>query len=174
MKNVLRIALVCCVLAAGTTGIATVQNVNAAQPAANGRTYNVVLPGTTLGWLNTGIWLQHGQMITVVASGTINLWPDCETAVKAVRELPCDAYILSPAGGQQGVLRSAPDDYWFPRAPIGALIGRIGYWARPFFIGNGTYFRMRGNGFLMLAINDIFAMEDNSGAFYIEVTVQNP
>lgn len=103
-------------------------------------------------WVNTGVFVQQGQLVRFSATGRVVLSGDANDAA-------------TPAGSSTG--RFAPN------APLGnvlagALIGRIGNGA-PFGIGSQSQaLPMPGSGQLFLAVNDD-EVSDNSGEFRVQV-----
>jgi len=103
-------------------------------------------------WVDTGIVVRAGEVITFDASGQIQMSDNA-------------ADIATPAGARSG--RMAPD------APItgvsaGALIARIGEYA-PMAIGNRTTVTAPVSGRLYLSVNDDH-LPDNRGEFVVTVS----
>ncbi len=135
-------------------------------------TLPVVVPGTTLGWRGSGIWLQEGDSYTVAASGEVNIWPSCEDA-KAEAGLPDIDCAEVPAGPAGTVAFDAADDgegFPYPGGPIAALVVRVGD-GQPALVGTGGTFTADATGFLEFAINDVSSPGDNEGEFSVDVTV---
>jgi len=135
-------------------------------------TLPVVVPGTTLGWRGSGIWLQEGDSYTVAASGEVDIWPGCEDA-KAEAGLPDIDCAEVPAGPAGTVAFDAADDgegFPYPGGPIAALVVRVGD-GQPALVGTGGTFTADATGFLEFAINDVSNPGDNEGEFSVSVTV---
>ena len=105
-------------------------------------------------WTDTGINVRAGDVITLNASGQIQMSDDTgDTA--------------TPAGSRRG--RTAPD------APVqgklaGGLLARIGEWS-PMFVGNNSTVTAPVSGRLYLGVNDDH-LADNRGEFTVTVGVQ--
>lgn len=134
----------------------------------------IMLPGTTVGWVDTGADLAVGDIFTVNASGTINIWPNCEET-KAQEGYPDLNCILVQNIGPNGTtaFNPAPLDYPFPGGLLGALVGRIGD-HQPFMLGTGGTFTAEFGGRLEIAFNENFILDDNIGAYAVEITVPHP
>jgi hypothetical protein len=121
-------------------------------------------PGTILvnsrePWTDTGIDVRAGDWLTVRATGTIQLSDNT-------------ADIADPQGTRS---RRTAGNAPLPRAPIGALIARVGNSA-PFVVGASTdAIRAPRDGRLYLGVNDDF-LDDNRGDFRVTISVgrQNP
>lgn len=93
-------------------------------------------------WCDTGLRVQQGQRISIGAQGQ---W----------------GYLREPAYGPAGA-RQRIDNSLYPRAPLAALLGRVG--ERIFPIGQGGEFEMPSDGVLHLSMNDVSgSFQDNSG-----------
>ncbi len=104
-------------------------------------------------WLDTGITVRQGDLVTITASGEITLSAD-----------PNDK--ANPNGAASG--RRPTPQAPLPQTPAGALIGRIGT-GRPFGIGQGpANLTMPGSGRLFLGINDD-TVSDNSGQYEVHI-----
>ena len=104
-----------------------------------------------LGWSDSGITVQAGEMVRFSATGTMAHSPGANT---------------TSADGDSNLRKPG---YPVPNAPLGALIGRIGTGA-PFLIGGSSEpVRMPARGRLYLSVNDD-DKNDNSGGFRVEVT----
>ena len=135
-------------------------------------TVGIIIPGSTTGWLQTGIWLQAGDEVAIQAGGTINIWPNCEEtkAGAGYPDLDCtEVTEIGPDGTM--VFGSAEEDYPYPGSGIAALIGRIGDEASAFLLGTEGTFIADADGFLQFAINDVESMDDNQDAFIAQVTI---
>jgi Ca2+-binding EF-hand superfamily protein len=105
-------------------------------------------------WTDTGIDVRAGQVVTLDASGTIQMSDNAQDTA-------------TPAGSTTG--RRAPD------APIlnqlaGALVARIGDYG-PIFVGNRQSFNAPVSGRLYFGVNDDH-LPDNSGEFIVNVTMR--
>lgn len=129
-----------------------------------GTTTTVVVPARTA-WTTTGISVSRGQQLHFDASGDIVFSPR--------------GHVATPAGSVDGLLDSnAP----LPRAPQGALIGRVGADTSSrrgrgssnssgsvFVVGDRTPIVMPADGMLFLGINDS-GLNDNRGQFTVRIT----
>ncbi|MGW8227051.1 MAG: hypothetical protein ACWGOY_15020, partial [Anaerolineales bacterium] len=103
-----------------------------------------------LGWDSLGMYLRQGQQFEIAATGSWNNEPEGNP--------------IGPAGGEGFEPASI-----LPSAPIGALIGRIGY-NPPFEVGEHALLTADYGGELYLRMNDNpQALSDNTGS--LEVTV---
>jgi Ca2+-binding EF-hand superfamily protein len=130
--------------APGTVGAITGQTVNA-------QTFRV---NSQQRWLDTGITVRAGDIITFQSSGQIQISDNAQD-------------VANPAGALSH--RMAPD------APIsgvyaGALIGKIGIYS-PIAIGNQSSITAPVSGVLYLGVNDDH-LPDNRGEFVVNVSVQ--
>lgn len=139
-------------------------------PAQAQESTSVTVSGNTTGWIRTGVRLQVGDIFTIVATGTVNIWPNCEET-KAREGFPDLDCRLVQQMGPNGTTAFSPaeEDYPYPGALVGALVGRIGQ-GEPFLIGTGGTFTAKTAGQFRLAFNDIAYMEDNRGAFEVQIT----
>jgi hypothetical protein len=137
-------------------------------------TYTYEVSGSTADWLRTDIKLELGDIFSISASGTINIWPNCEDT-KADEGFPDLDCTLVQQIGPNGTtaFNPAEEDYPFPGALVAALVGQVGD-GQPFLIGTGGTFTADDKGRLKLAFNDSRLLGDNSGAFIAEITVPNP
>ena len=103
-------------------------------------------------WVDTGVYVNAGDMINMNASGTITMRTNA----------PEDT--ATPAGSNRRA-ENAP----FPQQPAGALIGRIGN-GSAIFIGNRGQFRAPTSGRLYLGVNDDHLL-DNSGEYVVTINV---
>ena len=130
------------------SGTATAETVPAPVPVAG-----AVSVSATRRWVDSGIIVLSGQLVTFEASGEVRLSQDGQDTA-------------TPAGSKQG--RRAPGSP-MPGALAGALIGRVGN-SQPFGIGDQSRpLGMPADGRLYLSVNDD-EMGDNSGAFQVRVT----
>lgn len=105
-------------------------------------------------WVDTGINVTRGDLMTFDVSGTIQLSTD-----------PSD--VAGSAGARSGRLAVQSP---LPQQAAGALLGRIGG-SGPFGIGNQRSVRAPASGRLYLGINDDH-MADNTGQFTVMVVVE--
>ncbi len=134
-------------------------------------TFTIVVPGDYNGWIDTGIWLQAGDVYEVQASGVLNIWPNCaETKAQAgYPDLDCaDVTHVEPPG----TMAFGPTlaTYPYPGGPTSALVGRVDS-APSYLTGNGGTFTAETSGFLKFTTNEIVYMEDNQGQFSVLVTI---
>jgi Ca2+-binding EF-hand superfamily protein len=105
-------------------------------------------------WVDTGIVLRAGDVISVTASGSIRMSAD-----------PQD--VADPQGARSGRrAKNAP----LPNQPAGMLLARIGN-AQAMPVGAGREIRAPLGGRLYLGINDDH-MPDNDGEFQATITVR--
>jgi len=119
--------------------------------AVNAQTFRV---NSQQRWLDTGITVRAGDVITFQSSGQIQMSDNAQD-------------VANPAGALSH--RMAPD------APIsgvyaGALIGKIGIYS-PIAIGNQNQITAPVSGVLYLGVNDDH-LPDNRGEFVVNVGVQ--
>jgi hypothetical protein len=108
-------------------------------------------------WQDTGLYIEAGQPITLVASGT---WGD-------------PAGNTNAGGRTSQILNGRRDEIAMPGAPVMLLIGRIGPQGAPFRIGLRTEHVAPRAGNLYLMANDRFDMlHDNQGALRVTVLFQ--
>jgi hypothetical protein len=104
-------------------------------------------------WVDTGLTVGQGDVITFEAGGQVRLSHDAND-------------VAGSAGAFSG--RRAPQAP-FPWQAAGALIGRIG--RTEFAIGNQSSITAPASGRLLLGVNDDH-LEDNDGAFEVVVAVR--
>ncbi len=122
-------------------------------PPQEGRTFT--LRGNQR-WVNTGITVRRGQMVSFTVTGEIQLSDDAEDMAR-------------PAGSVTG--RMAGVGAPLANQLAGAFIGRIGN-TNPFGIGNQTQFiPMPAAGTLFIGINEA-RVEDNQGEYQVEIRVR--
>ena len=102
-------------------------------------------------WVDTGINVQAGQMVTINANGQIRV--------------ARDGGLMSAAGVESGRTEGAT----IPNARVGGLVARFGN-SPPVFIGESRTFRAPRAGRLFLGVNDNF-FDDNTGQFNVSVDV---
>jgi len=120
----------------------------ASTPSAGGNTITVQ---ANQPWTPTGITLKKGQMLTINATGEVQLSGDSN-----------DIAVPTGAKSQRYAPRSA-----LPRTFAGALIGRIGN-SQPFPIGDNASFDAPGTGQLFLGVNDD-SFADNQGSYQVTI-----
>ena len=118
-----------------------------------GTTGAVLVLDPTLRWTNTGVWVREGELVTVDASGNVQLSANA-----------------ADSGGPGGVesQRRAPSAP-LPAHPAGALIARVEE-SEPVFVGEDRTFRAPASGQLYFGVNDDH-LADNSGEFRVSVEV---
>ena len=99
------------------------------------------------GWVNTGLRVRRGEVISFNTSGEVQLSENSSDRARAA-----------------GTPRNAPGAL-MPGAYAGALIGRVGN-SQPFAIGDQATVPMPFDGVLFLAVNDD-ERSDNAGAFSV-------
>ncbi|MBN1888521.1 MAG: hypothetical protein JW850_11045 [Thermoflexales bacterium] len=108
------------------------------------------------GWQSTGVQVSEGDIYTVRAKGS---------------------WLYSPFAGPNGPEGhrrfSAPGFYPLPNVGGGALIGRIGDYGQPFYVGGSTWGRAERGGLLYLRIDDD-RLGDNEGCLEVQVTTAQP
>jgi Ca2+-binding EF-hand superfamily protein len=102
-------------------------------------------------WVDTGINIQAGQMVTINANGQIRV--------------ARDGGVMTAAGTASG----RTDGATIPSAPVGALLARIGN-TPAMLIGEARTFRSARGGRLYLGVNDNY-FDDNTGQFNVTVDV---
>lgn len=126
---------------------------------------SVQVPATA-GWVNTGIAIQQGQILTVTATGSVMTLASEPTTASGPdgQAVPCPNPNTPDLAGVQCLLTGAP---------YGGLVGRIGDGA-PFKVGANYRAAAPGSGTLFLGVNDHATGEaaaDNQGAFDVQVAV---
>jgi hypothetical protein len=111
-----------------------------------------VVVDASRGWTDTGIYVRRGEVIRVMANGTVQLSTDGRDTA-------------DPGGSVTG--RRAPS------APLrnrvaGALIARVGD-SEPIFVGAAQSFRAPQDGEVFLGVNDDH-LGDNRGEFRVRIT----
>ncbi|HVG69303.1 MAG TPA: LecA/PA-IL family lectin, partial [Vicinamibacterales bacterium] len=102
-------------------------------------------------WVDTGIFVNAGDTVTINATGRIRV--------------ARDGGVMTAAGTQSG----RTDGATLPNAPVGGLVARFGDTAA-IFIGESRTFRTARGGRLYLGVNDNF-FDDNTGQFNVTVDV---
>jgi hypothetical protein len=102
-------------------------------------------------WVDTGIYVNAGDTVTINANGRIRV--------------ARDGGVMSAAGVASGRTEGAT----MPNANVGGLVARFGDSA-PLFIGESRTFRTARGGRLYLGVNDNF-FDDNTGQFNVTVDV---
>ncbi|NJL57229.1 hypothetical protein HC928_20380 [bacterium] len=127
------------------------------------------------GWLDSGRELAAGETFTLSATGTVDLWIECEAQRAAGDidpETDCEQVsIYGPEGANYTITQQDQDlyGYPFPGQMIGALMARIGDEGEPFFVGSGGTFTAENAGTLQFFINDD-PTEDNAGGYIVTLT----
>ena len=104
-------------------------------------------------WIDTGVDVRAGDVLTIRADGTVRLSGNGNDTA-------------TPGGGNRRANNAS-----MPNHPAGALIARVGNGA-PIFVGDGRGIaRLTTGGRLYLGVNDDH-WEDNSGQFRATVTVR--
>ena len=115
-----------------------------------GRSENLIRVAANVGWCDTGLVLQPGQRITIIARD--GRWSNAG----------------EPTLGPEGYVGHPLDGTVVANADLAALVGKVG--DAPFSIGAGTRYSSHGQGPLHLSINDVAGtFGDNQG--YIDVYV---
>ena len=105
------------------------------------------------GWVDTGVDVRSGDVITVDASGTVTLSDNASDTAE-------------PGGSRPGRrANSAP----LPNESAGALIARVDNGA-PMIVGSRRSITANESGRLYLSVNDDF-FDDNRGAFRVTIAV---
>jgi len=102
-------------------------------------------------WVDTGIYVNAGDTVTINARGQIRV--------------ARDGGLMTAAGIQSG----RTDGATIPNAPVGGLVARFGD-TGAIFIGESRTFRSARAGRLYLGVNDNF-FDDNTGQFNVTVDV---
>lgn len=122
----------------------------------------VSVPGFNSSWTNTGVPVIAGNIVSITASGFICIVDSCGSNNIMTAGMP-------PEGVSSCVANSG---FLVPNVPCWSLVGRIGN--NPAFeVGSGTSFMATSTGYLYLAADDDFYL-DNSGAWTVTITVTNP
>jgi len=87
-------------------------------------------------WQNTGVFLENGQVVSIVASGKWSPWPE-----------------VGAWSGPEGNITWSVE---VPGIPGGALMAKLGHDGKPFKVGTVQTFRAQDYGMLYLAMNDPF------------------
>ena len=129
---------------------------NPAPGAANRRQVNaqVVDIDSRQQWVNTGIYIEPGDVVTFDAEGSATLSNNGND-------------VASPDGARSGRRADAAP---LSNQPAGALIGRIGNSAT-FMIGSNQVMRANETGELLLGVNDDHT-PDNRGVFRVRVSIR--
>jgi hypothetical protein len=88
-------------------------------------------------WQNTGVFLENGQVVSIVASGKWSPWPE--------------------VGAWSGPEGNITWNVEVPGIPGGALMAKLGHDGKPFKVGSVQTFRAQDYGMLYLAMNDPFS-----------------
>lgn len=131
----------------------------------------IVIPGNTQGWLNSDIWLEAGDTLTMTASGTINIWPNCEETKVSAGFPNLDCILVTQIGpGGTNAFEPANENYPYPGGPVAALVGKVTGNA-PILVGDQLVYTVDSAGMLAFAINDVSDMADNGGEFVVQLTI---
>ncbi len=126
--------------------------------------------GLPAGWADTTLQVAAGDRISFSASGTIDMWPNCEETKVAegypnincavVHHMGPDGTDLFPLG---------MGDYPMPNVKVMALVGRVGD-GPAFLIGKKATVVMQQAGPLQLTANDPdWRKADDKGWYRVEV-----
>jgi len=107
-------------------------------------------------WTSTRLELTAGSVVTITASGFINIVGPNDPG--------------KPPDGEPSCI--APDGFLAPGLPCWSLLGRVGN-GDIFFIGSNLIFTVQNDGSLFLGVNDNVFI-DNFGGWTATVTVQTP
>ena len=121
-------------------------------PTSVGTSGRRIVVGGDRNWIDTGIDVQAGEVVTVTADGSIRF--------------ARDGGAVSAAGAGNGRTDGAP----MPNAPVGALIARFGT-STPVLVGENRTMRAPRAGRLYLGVNDNY-FDDNTGQFNVTVDVR--
>src|SRR5688572_4388211 len=125
-------------------------DVGGATVGTAGRARDIAVGGDRQ-WVDTGIFVNAGDTVTINARGQIRV--------------ARDGGLMTAAGIQSG----RTDGATIPNAPVGGLVARFGETAA-IFIGESRTFRSARGGRLYLGVNDNF-FDDNTGQFSVTVDV---
>ena len=111
---------------------------------------NSVTVPSNVAWTPTGVAIAGQTTLAVAATGDVIIAPNVSSGIA-------------------GNVAQAPPNAQYPvrNAPGGALIGRVGN-GTPFLIGSTDRVTVRGNGMLMIGVNDD-NVADNTGNFMVSV-----
>ncbi len=125
----------------------------------------IVSVRSDISWQDSGLFVQAGQTLHIIASGSINTWGGNPIG-----------YSPNPNGQTQHSACPSEgnvEDCLINAELYGTLIGKIGENGTPFRIGAENKFPVTTSGNLFLAINDDEPyMEDNSGIYSVSITVK--
>ena len=105
------------------------------------------------GWIDTGIDVRRGDVLSLQATGTVTLSTNRSD-------------VADPAGSRTNRRASSSP---LPNEPAGALIARVGN-AAPVIAGSRQSITANDTGRLYLSVNDDF-FDDNTGAYRVTVAV---
>ena len=131
------------------------------------------VPSTNGTWQLTDIFLEEGQVFTILANGRVNIWSNCEEtkAEQGYPDIDCDVVTnLTPEG--TAIFPPAGGDYPMPGENVGALLGLI-EGGQAFLISAGGTFVADSTGYLSLTVNDTeFFAVDDEGEFGVVVHIE--
>jgi hypothetical protein len=108
-------------------------------------------------WQDTGLYIEAGQAITILASGS---WGD-------------PAGTTNAGGRTSQILNGRRNEIAMPGAPVMMLVARIGPQGAPFRVGLRTEYVAPRAGNLYLMANDRFdTLSDNQGTVRVTVLFQ--
>jgi hypothetical protein len=108
-------------------------------------------------WQDTGLYVEAGQAITIVASGT---WGDSAGTTNA-------------GGRTSQVLNGRRNEIALPGAPVMLLIAKIGPQGAPFRVGlRAEHVAQRGGNLFMMANDRFDTLHDNQGTLRVTVLFQ--
>jgi hypothetical protein len=148
---------------------------SSASSGSSSQTVTITVPAAMYDWVDTGLTIRAGQTFSVFASGTINIWNDCEEtkAEYGYPQLDCSLSIADSNGTPLRQSIGLPmDEFPLPKALEGALIARIGG-GLPFFVGEEGSFTADTDGALQFRINNapIGGILNDEGTFVVVVVL---
>lgn len=161
------------------TGIIPILGSPPAGEGDGGAGVTILVPGSAVSWLDTGISVRAGQTFTISASGVIAGWDRCSIECPAYNMANCSSLcshtVNGPAGGWAIVSQVVSDASQFPmpNEMLWALIGRVGG-GRAFLVGEGGTFTAGSDGAIQFIVNDlsIHELDINRGSFIVIIEVQ--
>jgi hypothetical protein len=128
-------------------------------------------------WVDSGIEVHKGRMLTITAYGEVNSYPTCEADKPEDIHINCNDLTFGPVGST-GLAYREHDEPPMPYAQTGSLIARVGDDGEPFFVGKGGDAFLatpEQDGTLQFRINIVeekitgTGADDNKGGFVIIV-----